>query len=300
MPRPAQAGGGVGVTDQATYSGMYEPSAAVWLGDGWFVVASDDSNRLRRYRLGVTDKADLIDLVGFTGFTASDLEGSARVGDRVYWISSHSLTTKGREDKDARKVFVGTRIVESANGPWLEPVGQPVFNLRPALLKATGATADTLNIEGLAAGPKGGLLVGLRAPVPEDKALLLPLLNPAEVLHGAEPDFARLIRLDLGKRGVRSMTLLADGRYAIMAGPAIDGNAMFHLFLWDGLSETVHRVRTPDLTGWRPEAMFQLPTGQVMVLSDDGDIGKPLGLKDGDAALVPERRQFRSMVIELR
>ena len=287
------------MAEWVSYFGMCEPSAAAWLGDGWFVAGSDECNRLRRYRVGKVQAPDLIDLRGFTGFLASDIEGAAKVGGVVYWICSHSLTTEGREDKDERKIFCATKVVQRADGPWPEPVGQPILNLRPAILQATGAGISTLNIEGLAAGPDGGLLIGLRAPVVDGMALLLPMLNPGAVVQGQAAAFGPLQRVDLGGQGVRSMTRLANGRLAIMAGPEVDSDAGFHLYLCDGLSAVVTKVKTPDLTGLRPEAMFELPDGGLMVLSDDGNLGKKLGLKDSKDAEAPERRQFRSLVVDL-
>ena len=145
----------------------------------------------------------------------------------------------------------------------------------------------------------GGLLIGLRAPVVDGMALLLPMLNPGAVVQGQAAAFGPLQRVDLGGQGVRSMTRLANGRLAIMAGPEVDSDAGFHLYLWDGLSAVVTKVKTPDLTGLRPEAMFELPDGGLMLLSDDGNLGKKLGLKDSKDAEAPERRQFRSLVVDL-
>ena len=40
------------------------------------------------------------------------------------------------------------------------------------------------NIEGLAATPEGKLLIGLRNPLPQRRALVVPLENPAELVEG--------------------------------------------------------------------------------------------------------------------
>jgi hypothetical protein len=44
-----------------------------------------------------------------------------------------------------------------------------------------------LNIEGLAATPDQELLIGFRNPIPEDKALVLVLTNPKDLLEKKMP-----------------------------------------------------------------------------------------------------------------
>ena len=39
-----------------------------------------------------------------------------------------------------------------------------------------------LNIEGLTSTPEGALLIGFRNPIPEGKALLIPLKNPLDLV----------------------------------------------------------------------------------------------------------------------
>ena len=62
-------------------------------------------------------------------------------------------------------------------------------------------------MEGLAARPDGSsLLIGLRNPVANGRAVLIPFLNPREVVNGeAKPKLGTPITLDLGGRGIRSL-----------------------------------------------------------------------------------------------
>lgn len=76
--------------------------------------------------------------------------------------------------------------------PTVQPAGRIYTRLLNALLAADTlapyrlATAAQraaeapggLNIEGLAATPEGTLLIGLRNPLRQGRALLVPLLNP--------------------------------------------------------------------------------------------------------------------------
>ena len=77
---------------------MAEASAAALLDDEHFVVGEDECNTLLVYRRGqrapVGSPVVLADFLG-TKKKASDFEGAARVGDVIYWISSHSRTKGG-------------------------------------------------------------------------------------------------------------------------------------------------------------------------------------------------------------
>src|SRR5262249_6835764 len=129
------------------YKGLCEASAGAFLDDKHFVVASDETNVLQLYERGKPNPIVYgIDMAAFTSFDKSELEAAAVIGDRVYWMSSHSLTRKGN-DKDERKVFFATRIDTSGGRPTLTPVGTVATDLRKALLEAAGVKKKRLNIE---------------------------------------------------------------------------------------------------------------------------------------------------------
>ena len=174
------------------YAGICEASAGAFIDNTHFVVASDETNRLQLYERGNPKPiGDGIDMESFTSFDKSDLEGAALIGDRVYWISSHSFNRQG-EDKSKRKVFFATRIVKKDSKPTLVGLGSRFVSLRDAIAKAAGVEHSKLNIEGLAATPDGGLLIGLRAPLGGTDAIVVPFRNPAAVVdQGAQPEFGR-------------------------------------------------------------------------------------------------------------
>src|SRR5687767_3713652 len=86
--------GAVRVAEETTFARMCSASAGVALSTDIFVVADDESNRLRTYsRTKPGIPIDEVELRGFLqlgkGNPEIDLEGAAQVGDVVYWITSH-------------------------------------------------------------------------------------------------------------------------------------------------------------------------------------------------------------------
>lgn len=286
---------------QTRYEGLCDASAAIALDAQHFVVADDESNRLTLYRRGVPAAVREVELGPFLrAAKESDLEGAARVGDRIYWIASHARNSAGKV-RDDRHRFFATAI----QGTTVEPVGTPYTTLQADLLASPALAALPLgdasrlaaeapggfNIEGLGTAPDGTLLIGLRNPVPKGRALLIPLLNPADLVAGRGPArFGPAASLDLGGRGVRDLAHIGTG-YLIVAGPTGDDGS-FALYRWSGRAGA-DAVRVPiDLGSLRPEALFTWPDGQATLLSDDGGVtlGKK-ACKDADKRL----RGFRSL-----
>ena len=270
--------------DAFTYKGMCDASAAAPIGPDHFVVANDERNQLKVYQRGVAEPVEVLDMSGFLGTKAhkeSDLEGAASIGDRIYWISSHGRNKKG-EVQERRYRFFATE--PGAGKHRLEPVGQPYSKLlhdmlaAPQLKKypleqASGKTPEAdgaFNIEGLASTPEGTLLIGMRNPAHEGKALVVPLLNPAAVIEGMPAQFGEGIELDLGGLAIRSIELVGLA-YMIVAGPPADLGE-FGLFKWSGKpDEKPEQLKHEEFNGLRPEALFAIPgTHQVQILSDDG------------------------------
>lgn len=286
---------------QTRHEGLCDASAAVALDARHFIVADDEHNRLAIYKRGEPAMVGQVELDKFLkAKKEADLEGAAQVGSRIYWIASHARNSTGKVRED-RQRFFATDI----HGATAAPVGTPYTALLADLLATPAlgslkladgaqlaAEADGgLNIEGLAAAPDGSLLVGLRNPIPQGKAIVIPLLNPAELVDGKGPArFGAAIRLDLGGRGVRSIERIGSG-YLIAAGPPADVGT-FALFRWSGKAADAPVAVKAELGTLRPEALFAWPDGQVTLLSDDG--GVLVGKKAcKDAA--PAKRSFRAL-----
>ena len=288
---------------QARYDGLCDASAAVALDARHFIVADDEHNTLAIYRRGEPNRVGKVELDDFLkAGKEADLEGAAQVGNRIYWIASHARNSAGKLREDRHRFFA-----TDIRGNSVEPVGQPYTALLADLL-ATPALAPLLagavklpaeadggfNIEGLAAAADGSLLVGLRNPIPQGKAIVIPLLNAAELAGGKGPArFGAVIRLDLGGRGVRSIERAGNG-YLIAAGPPADVGT-FALFRWSGKAGDAPMPLQADLGTLRPEALFAWPDGQVTLLSDDGGVmvGRK-ACKDADKG----KRSFRALDIK--
>lgn len=304
--------------------GMCDASAAVAVGADHFLVANDEDDILRLYRLdGAGGEPKTFDLTTFLKLAGdkkqreADIEGAAQINNRVYWIASHGANTDGKSRPDRRQLFATD--LDTRNGEvGVTPAGKPYNGLLEAMDKdplltqyglpraaefAPGSDQG-LNIEGLAATPEGYLLIGFRNPVPGGKALLIKLQNPDEVLGlagtrkavPAAPRFAAPIELPLGGLGIRSIGYAKNLRaYLIVAGPHGKGGP-FKLYKWaEGAAPTPLRIDIAP--GFRPEALFGLADGKTyQLLSDDGD--ERVGNQDcKELASEPKKQKFRSLTI---
>ena len=109
-----------------SYRGICDASAAVPLDQDHFIVADDEHNTLQIYRRDLPDPVSAVPVWQFLGTDEakeSDLEGSAVVGSRIYWISSHG-TNKNGKVQERRRRFFATEIV-GGRVPTVTPVGKP-------------------------------------------------------------------------------------------------------------------------------------------------------------------------------
>ena len=294
---------------------MCDASAVVTLGANHFVVADDEDNILRIYSRehgGLPVRA-----INFARFLAvsprspeADIEGAARIGDRIYWITSHGRNKNGKQ-RFNRHRFFATTVVENSGSFDIRPVGRPYGGLLPDLtndpklagfklsVAATLApkSKGALNIEGLCATPDGYLLLGFRNPVPQGKALIVPLLNPGELISGQRARFGSPILLELGGFGIRSIAA-SSGKYLIVAG-SYDSDGQSVLYEWKGGENQPRRLERIGLPGLNPEAIEFFREGEterLLVVSDDGAMlvgGKPCKqLKD------PGRKSFRALTLD--
>jgi len=278
------------------HSGMAGASAVVDLGDDRFAVANDEDNRIRIYRTDSsgapeadTDFSRFLQVQGRN--TEADIEGAARIGNRIYWIGSHGLSKDGRARPNRRRFFA-TDIIPVASGPpTLLPVGRPCMDLLTQFV-SSGIHLGTelsramslppnepggLNIEALAAGPDGALYIGFRSPIPTNLALVVPLLNPAEVVEGRPARFGEALRLDLDGRGIRDFAW--DGRQWYLLGGGGGGeDRKTRLYRWGGPGKAPIPLAAKGLKDLNPEAVTLLSSGKgarLLICSDDasGSVG---------------------------
>src|SRR4051794_19208621 len=224
------------------YRGICNASAAVSLEGGRFLVADDEDNPttfLRVYRNGQPGGPLAAIPLSSTALQLDtsrdlemDLEAAAQVGDRIYWIGSHSASKNAKPRPNRRRLFA-TSVTLHGDDVQVDVIGQPYKSLIEDLdadpeyagfrLGEAGKLASKapggLSIEGLTATPEGDLIVGFRNPIPGGKALLAHLKNPKGVTEGKPAKFGKPIRLKLGGLGVRSMEWSEDlRRYLIVGG----------------------------------------------------------------------------------
>jgi len=297
-----------------TYRGMCDASAAVSLNADLFAVANDEDNILRVYhRQPGGLPAFSFNVTSFLRIgkkkSEADIEASAVIGNRVYWITSHGRNAKGK-DAPNRERFFATTFTITKSVVKMASVGRPYpsllddlvrepklarFNLAAASLLAP-KEPGALNIEGLTSTPDGQLLIGFRNPIPQGKALLVPLLNPEQLIQGQRARFGEPIQLDLGGYGVRSMGRDKDN-YLIIAG-SFDGDGESRAYTWAGGTNAPTLMSGVRFPGLNPEGLtYSTAEGRTefFVLSDDGTL--KIGGEDCKKVKNPAFRQFRGYAL---
>ena len=294
-------------TKAKVFHGMSDASAAVALSKDIFVVADDENNVLRLYeRSGVAYPVGSVDLNEFLGtdpeHPESDIEGATRVGDRIYWITSHGRNKDGKF-RESRYRFFATKIVTENDKLTLKPEGNVCANLLESMLripelrklgldraagwdgslekkqrKKLAPKKDGLNIEALSATPNGKMLyIGFRNPRPGKKAVVLPFLNAAAVIEKQQaPVFGKPLLWDLKGLGIRAMEYSSqDNSYFIVAG-FHDERKGCVLYRWLGqiieVPEYLYPI-APDVPDFTAEAIIQFEgEDNLWFFSDDGSM----------------------------
>jgi len=309
------------ILQEFRHHGMCDASAAVALSPNTFAVANDEDNFIRIYRSDSSGASlTALDISGYmkeeTSQKESDLEGAAEIEETVFWITSHGRNKKGKL-QESRYHFFANRIslekgryahrqIDSAyTGLLADILSDPRFSRYGLEEAAKLAPKDSggLNIEGLAATPDKRLLLGFRNPVQAEKALLIPLENPFEVLQGKRAILGDPMELPLGNLGIRSIEYWpARGFYLIVGGPHhSDSGENFRLFRWSGdPARAPAPVDGIDLKGFNIEAVLIYPdkNDRVQLLSDDGALkrGKKQCKKLPDKS---REKYFRSIWVAL-
>lgn len=309
------------------FVGSCDASGAVPLDKRRFAVGDDEDSVLRIYDaerggppLHIVNVAEYLDLNNkktkkkkrkppkkkTPKSPETDIEGATLLDGQAFWITSHALTKKGERDP-RRFRFFATEL--PAEGDELDMVGTPYKSLVDDMLadprlvslgldKAAKRKPDEkggLNIEGLTSTPEGHVLIGFRNPIPNNKAIALPLLNPKQVIQREAAKFGPPQLLDLGGFGIRSLSSW-HGSYLVIAGAIGDGDGS-RLYTWDGGTQLQH-VAAAEFDDYNPEGFFTPEErSDIMVLSDDGartiDGERCKDLKD------PRQKRFRGIWLAL-
>lgn len=252
------------------YGGCECVTAAVAVDNDAFVAACRDDNVLRVYaRNGSAKPLASLDLSGFLqveGGASARIEGAARMGDRIYWITSHARDEQG-VIRPERYRFFATTIDRSGGRIAVKAVGQPYKTLIHELVdrhtvrtlrldmatqfdqeltaesrRRLSPSEEGLNIEALCASFNSEILIAFRNPRPlrvitgTPHALIVPVDNAAEMMEKAEaPIFGEGILWDLGGLGIMSFEYSAFHRaFFILAGPH-NAQSQRVLYRWSGM-----------------------------------------------------------------
>lgn len=295
--------------DYITFSGVSDTSAGVVIGTaetGYKILVGDDEDadlRIFSPTGGKPEKTLPIkdQLSGVKGKKEFDLEGAARIGNTVYWISSHGRSSKGKK-QTSRHLFFATQVNDT--NLTVQVIGKPYQELLDALVQEPSLQKyklmeasllapklpNAFNIEALSASPEGWLWIGFRNPIPDGKALLVPLKNPEQVVKGrSKPEFGEAVTFDFGGLGFRDMCYTQD-RYYIVAGPYDKG--ICKLYSWDGKRDHAPQAVTQFASDFGAEIVigFAKPSDKVLVICDDGS--KKINGTD-NKKLPLEQRTFR-------
>lgn len=288
------------------YYGMSDASAAVVVGEEMFIVADDEDNILRVYKTNQTCLPVFsYDLTQFLGtaleYPEADIEGATKIGDRIYWITSHGRNRDGKMRPNRYRFFATAVEVQNRNIT-IHPIGIPCQTLIHRLLKAENmcqlgldrATRfdaksltdqqrknlapkeNGLNIEALCASADGKTIyIGFRNPRPYSKAIIVPLNNPRQVIEKQQPPiFADPLLWDLKGCGIRSMEYSHFHKaYFIVAGPHNDEPADFVLYRWSGRKGESPLLLRQINSDFNPEALVTFKaSARLLLLSDDGGL----------------------------
>ncbi len=307
-----------GTTKVTVYSGMCDGSAASAIDEKRFVAASDEISSVGSTNvLGIYSNEDgrQIGQLNLSKTLQSDkeadIEGSARIGNRIFWISSHGHNKNGKQRPERLNLFAtdleNDNLVLAHNAQpfpayhkllddMIADARYAPFGLKALNEGALSPEAGGINIEGLSATPDNKLILAFRSPVVGGKALLAPLENGNDLVEGkaVKALFGAPVVLDLGGLGIRDIAYSNKKNvYLIIAG-AVDDSGKFSLFEWNGKSEKPKKVENVDFTGFNPETIFIYPeSGRTQILSDDGSIKNADGVENKD--LPDAKRSFRGI-----
>jgi hypothetical protein len=275
-----------------SFTDVYEPSTVIQLSDGLILIAEDEgSHPLLVSRLIESENGLKLEPVRLRKDDSpiDDLEGSALGKDgAIYLITSHSLTKNDKRKKErellSRLTFKDGKIADDT------VYGRLFSPINTALESESESGIDKFqqfNIEGLCFdSTKNKLLLGLRSPLSENKAIIMVLENPYALFsEGQVPRFQeKKIFLDIGGGGIRSIVYDSKRKTYLLANEILSkkGKLQAAIWAWDGKPQSSPtRVTLPKIKAMKNiEGMalvgFKKKTFLLLV-SDDGTRKKKKG-----------------------
>jgi hypothetical protein len=277
------------------HAGISDASAALDVGDGYMLVANDESNffyLFSRHRSSIHhqvfdfNKNNILLLTDSSEGRWKEVDVEAAVQSPrdpalSYWIGSMSNNSSLQDKPNRNRVFAvrvsgkGEKIRIDAAGHYTR-LRQDLISWGDANgydFKSSAAPGrepkaiDGFNIEGMVFGPdKKTLYIGFRAPlVPmtiRTKAVIAPVQDFEAWFNKGMPKGSPLIgkpiELDLGGRGIRDIISLHNGKYLIIAGSA-GGELVPAAYSWTGnVKDAPLLINDVNLAGLNVEGVLTL------------------------------------------
>ncbi|WP_265272132.1 CARDB domain-containing protein [Nostoc sp. KVJ3] len=335
----ASANNGTATTQFLT--GTSDASTAIPVGGTFFLEADDENQVLRLYDSSKSGLAvtgfDFTSSLGLTQTDGSgalrevDLEASAKIGDRIFWLGSQSNSDDGKSRPNRDRIFAtdisgtGASTTLSYTGRYdflREDIinwdvnnghgkGANYYGLAASAASSVGSKQPNgYNIEGLEIAPDNTTAyIAFRAPeVPPSgraNALIVQVTNFASLISASgggtqgSAQFGAPIELDLGGRGIREIRKNANNQYVIIAGPAGDAGTApndFRLYTWDGNPNSQPQLRAATFpASFNPEGIVTIPDNltNTSQIQFVSDDGNSVLYNDGTAAKDLSQNNFK-------
>ena len=273
---------------------IYEPSGAVLLNDGKVLLVEDESREsLKLVNINKTGSVEELNTPIMSKETKNifknkirDLEGVTSNGSYyIYAITSHS-TNKKHKHKIPREQIVRFRYhnkkvsqVKLYHG-LLDSLKLLHPKFKKSLFKREKISRkEEINIEALTWDKENkNLLIGLRGPLINNKAVIVPLKNPDDIFDKKEnPKLGEPILLDLKGNGIRGMSWDNNRQgYWIIAGDVGKRKKAFSLWFWDKKYNKLSKNREITNIGFA-EGITYIDNIGIFIVRDDGSAKRGRG-----------------------
>lgn len=220
------------------FRGACDGSGAVAIDSHRFLNATDEDNTLRLYDTKVpgapVKSYDLEELCSLTSSAEMDIEAATKLGDTLFFMSSHKRSKKGKLRSGHHLIAVNATL-DASGTVSLSKFGSPYLQLADALESKDSQLGHSVNIEGLTSWKENQLLIGFRSPTFDEKALLMPLLNPlAVVQNGEKPKFGEPIKLAMSGLGIRAIEYWSERSVYVIVAGSTESHGEFRIYTWSG------------------------------------------------------------------
>ena len=252
-------------------AGVFEASGATSVPSGEGILFVDDGRpgEVLWMRLGPGASADSVVPVALRG-NVPDPEGITNDGTWIYVVGSQSRGGNAGADLVRFRFDASTGAATDVES--LQGLPQLLQGVLPEAGGGKGKKAVGLNIEGLAwDATRGRLLLGLRSPLADGDALVVPLAIGEGPLSGKTVSVEAALRLPLGGSGIRSIEQVQEGGFLVVAGGVTDASH-FRLLRWSGTGAPQPVTDFP--TALKPEGIARTSVAGRSVTVILGDSGR--------------------------